>query len=315
MTMEYEKLCRAVERELHREMKTPQDFDYLSEQVMKRLSESVSPTTLMRLWGYRPSVKTRYSTLDILSRFIGFDDYTQFLVENMEIEPEPGEVSEAVPADPLPSPTPKRRWLWALVAVLGAVLLAVGAYLYISRPVVVPEPVYVTSLDQLSNQRQYYIHTRDKKRGSLGIDSHQLASTYSEAHFYRCDTASTFALVHFEDSYYMYSVQRHRFINIMHAETDDPMLPEYMEKNWCALDIRPEEGHFVIDRWANHAAGRVFTLNVNSGNGLIITDWGTMNGIYDDGNLFSFEDAGPFDPSEALQMLRRSKEKNAVTPA
>ncbi|MBQ8968502.1 MAG: hypothetical protein IJ064_02035 [Bacteroidaceae bacterium] len=313
--MEYEKLCRAVERELHREMKTPQDFDYLSEQVMKRLSESVSPTTLMRLWGYRPSVKTRYSTLDILSRFIGFDDYTQFLVENMEIEPEPGEVSEAVPADPLPSPTPKRRWLWALVAVLGAVLLAVGAYLYISRPVVVPEPVYVTSLDQLSNQRQYYIHTRDKKRGSLGIDSHQLASTYSEAHFYRCDTASTFALVHFEDSYYMYSVQRHRFINIMHAETDDPMLPEYMEKNWCALDIRPEEGHFVIDRWANHAAGRVFTLNVNSGNGLIITDWGTMNGIYDDGNLFSFEDAGPFDPSEALQMLRRSKEKNAVTPA
>ena len=51
------------------------------------------------------------------------------------------------------------------------------------------------------------------------------------------------------------------------------------------------------------------TLNVNMYNGLILTDWGTMNGVLDDGNLFCFEDAGPFDPTEALAMLKKSKAK------
>ena len=48
---------------------------------------------------------------------------------------------------------------------------------------------------------------------------------------------------------------------------------------------------------------KVFTFNVNSGNGLIITDYGTMTEMWDDGNLFSIEDAGPFDPAEALAMF------------
>ena len=74
--MEYEKLCRAVEARLHREMHTPADFDYLSDQLQKKTGSSVSSTTLMRLWGYRPSVMVRMSTLDILARFIGYEDYT-----------------------------------------------------------------------------------------------------------------------------------------------------------------------------------------------------------------------------------------------
>ena len=144
----------------------------------------------------------------------------------------------------------------------------------------------------------------------LGVYSHRLATTYTEARFFQCDTASTFALIQFEGSYYLYSTQLHRFLNVLYAETDDPLRREYAEKNWCAIYLHPEEGHFVFDFWADSSAGKVFTLNVNDGNGLIITDWGTMNGVYDDGNLFSFEDAGPFDPTEALEMLRRSKERN-----
>lgn len=321
--MEYEKLCRAVERELHREMRTPQDFDYLSEQVMKRLSESVSTTTLMRLWGYRPSVKTRYSTLDILSRFIGFEDYTQFLAAQPS-ESDSEEHLEACDVQDAPSPAlsvsvgasgSRHRWRWVVLLVLVVAVGMGAAYFFYPSHHTVPQPVFLDSLGQVSNNRQYYIHTRHDQRGLLGINSHQLASTYDEARHYRCDTASTFALIRYEDSFYLYSVLYRRFINVLLAATDDPLRPGYVEKGWCAIDLHIEEEHFVIDFWDNHDAGRVFTLNVNGGNGLIITDWGTMNGVYDDGNLFRLEDAGPFDPSEALQMLRQSREKNAATPA
>ena len=63
------------------------------------------------------------------------------------------------------------------------------------------------------------------------------------------------------------------------------------------------DSSFVFDFWSDHASNKVFTLNVNSGNGLIITDYGTMTEMWDDGNLFSIEDAGPFDPAEALAMF------------
>lgn len=302
--MQYEILCREVEQCLHRQLKTRGDFEYLSEQIQNKTNESLSSNTLMRLWGYRPSVSTRQSTLDILARFIGYNDYTEFQTKQKENK----EKSDVANGNHI-VPTLRRQWLWVVVAVLIVITIA-GGYLFLHHQSKPQEPVYVSTLDQLCNQRQYFIHTRNKKRGTLGIDSHQLATTYKEAHFYRCDTASTFALIKYEGSYYMYSVQRNLFINVLHAETADPMRQEYAEKNWCAIDIRSEEGYFVFDYWSDKANGKVFTLNVNSGNGLIITDWGTMNGIYDDGNLFSFEDAGPFNPTEALQMLERSNLKN-----
>lgn len=314
--MEYEKLCRAVEQALHRQLKTPKDFDYASERVTRKTHETISPTTLMRLWGYRKETEPRPSTLDILARFIGYEDYTQFLIaqEQEEVEKVADNTPDITPTTEteLISPAPKRHWPWVVAASIVLALIIVGGiYLYLHRPLEPQEPVYITSIEQLSNDRQYFIHTRNGKRGTLGMDSHQLATTYTEAHYYRCDTASTFALIRYEDSYYLYSVQRHRFINVLFAETDDPLQRSYAEKNWCAIDVHIEEGYFVFDFWADHLAGKVFTLNVNSGNGLIITDWGTMNSVYDDGNLFMIEDAGPFDPTEALEALRRSKEKNA----
>lgn len=208
----------------------------------------------------------------------------------------------------VPHAKPKQLIWWSVAAIV--MLMILGGSFFLNRTPSPPHIEFVSSLSELSNQRQYFIHTRNDKRGMLGVYSHQLATTYTEARFFQCDTASTFALIRYEDSYYVYSVQRRRFINVLFAETDDPLLRSYAEKNWCAVDIHPEEGHFVFDFWADHSAGKVFTLNVNSGNGLIITDWGTMNGVYDDGNLFTFEDAGPFDPTEALEMLRRSKERN-----
>lgn len=57
------------------------DFDYLSEKILAKTHETVSSNTLMRLWGYRESVNARRSTLDILARFVGSEDYAHFLRE------------------------------------------------------------------------------------------------------------------------------------------------------------------------------------------------------------------------------------------
>ncbi len=79
--MQHEELCKEVERQLQFKPKVRTDFDYLSEKIQAKTHETVSANTLMRLWGYRESVNARRSTLDILARFVGSEDYAHFLKE------------------------------------------------------------------------------------------------------------------------------------------------------------------------------------------------------------------------------------------
>ena len=79
--MQHEELCREVEQQLQFKPKVRTDFDYLSEKILAKTHETVSANTLMRLWGYRESVNARRSTLDILARFVGSEDYAHFLKE------------------------------------------------------------------------------------------------------------------------------------------------------------------------------------------------------------------------------------------
>lgn len=311
--MEYDKLCRAVEQHLHREMRTPADFDYLSEQIMNKTSSSLSSTTLMRLWGYRRSSATvRIATLDILARFIDYKDYTHFRSEEQE---DPGII-------PPPSPAGKEqshlqtqdighsvfvrgrafRWLMLVLSVLlVAVVLSV---IYFHRPQEEsqeqPQTQYITSLSELSNNRQYLIHTRERRRGSLGICGRHLGTTFESAALFRCDKASPFAIIQHDGCFYLFSVEKGRFVNVLNYLTDKPLLRDFGERNWCAFDIHPETYGFVFDF---KSTTNVYTLNVAAFDGIIIDDWGTANGFYDDGNLFSLEDAGPFDPTEALSYL------------
>jgi len=77
--MEYKDLLEIVERVATRKMKTPRDFEYLSDKIQQRTREYISSTTLKRMWGYLGSKNAPSgASLDILSRFAGFDDYTAF---------------------------------------------------------------------------------------------------------------------------------------------------------------------------------------------------------------------------------------------
>ena len=79
---EITELKKRIETSVKRKMKTPTDFIFLSGAVFERTRETMSPTTLKRLWGYIDGAdQTRNSTLEILSRFLGFSNWDSFVAE------------------------------------------------------------------------------------------------------------------------------------------------------------------------------------------------------------------------------------------
>lgn len=61
-------------------MKTPRDFDWLSRQVEKRTGLRVSGSTLRRFWGIvSEGVKASAFTKDALAKYLGFQDFAQFV--------------------------------------------------------------------------------------------------------------------------------------------------------------------------------------------------------------------------------------------
>ena len=82
-------LRRDIENEVKRKIKTPYDFEFLAGVVWERLHEYISPTTLKRLWGYIDGANTtRNSTLCLLSRFLGFEDWDAYLNHLKTVEDE-----------------------------------------------------------------------------------------------------------------------------------------------------------------------------------------------------------------------------------
>ena len=94
------KLRELIEGVVERKMKTPKDFEFLSECIFDKFHERISPTTLKRIWGYLSETTTpRKSTLDILSKFVGYDNWKDFTestegAEDTEKEPEEEKATE-----------------------------------------------------------------------------------------------------------------------------------------------------------------------------------------------------------------------------
>ena len=73
-------LRKRIEDDVKRKMQTPADFIFLIGAIWERTHETMSPTTLKRLWGYIDGADTtRNCTLNILSKFLGFNDWDDFL--------------------------------------------------------------------------------------------------------------------------------------------------------------------------------------------------------------------------------------------
>ena len=87
-------LRELIETTVDRKMKTPRDFDFLSEQIFDKLHETVSPTTLKRLWGYiQEQSMPRKATLDVLAQFVGYNDWDTFCSSQFISHEEPASLS------------------------------------------------------------------------------------------------------------------------------------------------------------------------------------------------------------------------------
>lgn len=76
-------IIAAVEQSLGKKVSTPKDFEQLSHLINHRTRESVSASSLKRIWGYiEGGEHIRTATFDILCRFAGYRDTEHFLSVN-----------------------------------------------------------------------------------------------------------------------------------------------------------------------------------------------------------------------------------------
>ena len=85
---EYIQLLRtSIEDNVGYKLRTPKDFDTLSDAILEKTKQRVSSSTLKRLWGYRSDTTIpRPSTLDTLARFVGYDNFKAFRETNTDNE-------------------------------------------------------------------------------------------------------------------------------------------------------------------------------------------------------------------------------------
>ena len=152
----------------------------------------------------------------------------------------------------------------------------------------------IDDLFLLENNKQYIIRTKDEARGSLGVANGELASTNPTAIGHKCEEATPFAILQYDGNYYLYSTADHRFITNTGGETDAPG-----QNGTHAVTLTKNTGGYFMFSFTY--TGNV--LNVNDNPGIAINEWGQTEDKWDDGNQFSIEEVGDFDPTEALAMF------------
>lgn len=135
----------AIEQQTGRYPSTPKDFDCLAADIYEQLHESVSASTLKRVWGYVDSDSTpRITTLNVLAKFIGYSNWHDFCNSKDEEGEgmEDGAIADAMQEtdsveeerkvsvnrgnDDKRYESPRRRGIWVLGAVVVVLLLLWG---------------------------------------------------------------------------------------------------------------------------------------------------------------------------------------------
>ena len=103
-------LLRLIEQTIGRRVKTPKDFTFLASCIFDKMGETLSTSTLKRVWGYLPGYATiRPSTLDLLARFVGYTDWDQFVEQQQNKTPDSTTPSDSTPSTDSP-PSPDGLW-------------------------------------------------------------------------------------------------------------------------------------------------------------------------------------------------------------
>ena len=80
MNESIDRLCKAIETAEGRKMKSPSDFNSLQQHIFEKTHQSISASTLKRVWGYMSGYSSvRPHTLDLLARYIDYRDFEHCL--------------------------------------------------------------------------------------------------------------------------------------------------------------------------------------------------------------------------------------------
>lgn len=115
-----------IEKEVGRKMYTPKDFDFLSECIFNKLHQTVSPTTLKRLWGYlQEAVKPRSSSLNVLALFVGYEGWEAYCQAHEPLAAQEMPVEAVAPASVESQETPNKKSFRLLIALIVAVFVVI----------------------------------------------------------------------------------------------------------------------------------------------------------------------------------------------
>ena len=153
---------------------------------------------------------------------------------------------------------------------------------------------YVGKLDDLSNSKAYFI-TCD--RGKFLTKDGYLASTAHSS--LTSAEPSAFAILNYEDNYYLYSVADSKFVTNTGALAGN-LMTEGFHGTFDAIQMDPNTVPYFF-WYFTVAEGTNYGLNTNGNDpyGYVINNW--MNA--DPGNLYYMVEAADFDATEALAAL------------
>lgn len=68
-----------IEQKLGREIRYPLDCEALAIDIFKQCGETISASTLKRFFGFVPNTEPRMYTLDVLSHYLGYKNWDEYL--------------------------------------------------------------------------------------------------------------------------------------------------------------------------------------------------------------------------------------------
>ncbi|MDM1296715.1 hypothetical protein HX021_20725 [Sphingobacterium sp. N143] len=250
-----------------------QDYDNLSEQILIETRTLISASTLKRIWGkVKYQSKPNITTLDTLSRFIGYQNWRDFVKSCREIAEPKDVVSSSIPV--------VKKSLFKILAVtlvLVSLFFLVGFLLqkknasklqidnvkFNSKTVSVGVPnTVIFEYDAVqSNADSVFIQQNwdEKRRVKVNKFHHQHASVYYLPGYYRAKLVLNDSIVREHDIF----IETEDWIGVLYKDSIPFYLPKdrYRHNSWYG--ISPQE----IDRYlpANGALPSFILTHVNRG--------------------------------------------------
>ncbi len=146
----------------------------------------------------------------------------------------------------------------------------------------------VYPITNLSNNKAY---TLTSDRGALGTNGTQMVSTFGTSF-----TAGNFAIISYENNYYLYSVADSKFVGnpvTINEVKNQPQLTEDLSLVTPVSFALTSVPYYFIGMGSNG-------VNVSSyATGIVVNNWTT----HDPGNQYVIQQVGEFDPTAALAAL------------